>query len=68
MERIWHELLGTAAANAGRLLGAVVILVLGLLALRYLTPALHRLLQRSRLERRWFRFWRIPRGALSWWS
>ncbi len=34
MERIWHELLGAAAANAGRLLGAVVILVLGLLALR----------------------------------
>ena len=50
MERIWHELLGAAAANAGRLLGAVVILVLGLLALRYLTPALRRLLQRSRLE------------------
>ena len=50
MDAFWQELWRRADANAGRFLGAVVILLIGLLALRYLTTPFRRLLERSRLE------------------
>jgi small conductance mechanosensitive channel len=46
LQEFWHR----AEANAGRMMGALVILILGLLALRYLTPPFRRLLERSRME------------------
>ncbi len=50
MEAWWEPLRQWADLYGGRLVGALVILVVGLLALRYLVGALGRLLQRSRLQ------------------
>jgi small conductance mechanosensitive channel len=50
MDAFWQEVWRRVDANAGRFLGAVVILLIGLLALRYLTTPFRRLLERSRLE------------------
>src|ERR1700692_3948885 len=50
MEAFWHEVWRRLDPHVGRILGAVVIVLVGVLALRYLTTPFRRLLERSRLE------------------
>jgi small conductance mechanosensitive channel len=50
MEQFWQELRQRADLIGGRALGVAVILILGLLALRYVVGPLRRLLERSRVE------------------
>jgi small conductance mechanosensitive channel len=50
VDGLWLELRTWLSANAGHLAGAAVILVVGVLALRYLIAPFRRLLERSRME------------------
>src|SRR5437763_6820203 len=50
MEELWQKLQPQAVLYSGRLAGAVLILLLGWLVLRYLVGPLRRLLGRSRLD------------------
>ena len=50
MDEFWQELRKRADLYAGHILGAVVILAVGYLALRYLVGPLRRMLDRSRME------------------
>jgi small conductance mechanosensitive channel len=50
MDAFWQELRQRADMYAGRIVGAAVILVVGILALRYFVAPFRRLLERSRLE------------------
>jgi small conductance mechanosensitive channel len=50
MDEFWQELRHRADLYGGRVVGAVVILAVGFLALRYLATPLRRLLERGRLE------------------
>jgi small conductance mechanosensitive channel len=49
MDGLWEQLRQWAAANAGHVAGAAVILLGGVLALRYLVAPLRRLLERGRM-------------------
>jgi small conductance mechanosensitive channel len=49
MDEFWQELLRRADAYSGRVLAVVVILVVGVLVLRFLVGPLRRLLEQSRL-------------------
>jgi small conductance mechanosensitive channel len=50
MDAFWQEVWRRVDPHVGRILGAMVILLVGVLALRYLTTPFRRLLERSRLE------------------
>jgi small conductance mechanosensitive channel len=50
MEELWQKLQPQAVHYAGRILGAVLILILGWLVLRFLVGPLRKLLGRSRLD------------------
>jgi small conductance mechanosensitive channel len=50
MDEFWQELRRRADLYGGHVVAALVILVVGFVALRYLTAPLRRLLERSRLE------------------
>jgi small conductance mechanosensitive channel len=50
MDKFWQDLWQHADVYVGRLVGAAAILVVGIVALRYLIAPLRRLLERGRLE------------------
>ena len=50
MDRFWEELVQRADVYVGRIVGAAVILVVGVLALRYLVAPFRRVLERGKLE------------------
>jgi small conductance mechanosensitive channel len=50
MEELWRRLEQNAEVYVGRLIGAIIILFVGILALRYLLAPLRRILERGRME------------------
>jgi small conductance mechanosensitive channel len=50
MDKFWQDLGARVEAMTAGVVGAALILVVGLLAVRYLVPPLRRLLERSRIE------------------
>src|SRR5262245_59176521 len=50
MEELWRRLEQNAEVYVGRLIGAIIILIVGILAVRYLLAPLRRILERGRME------------------
>jgi small conductance mechanosensitive channel len=50
METFWRELERNAHVYAGRIIGAAIIVIVGLVVLRYLLAPLRRVMERSRME------------------